>query len=71
VHGNQAFLYFECHDVGNFASGDFDDPAIKTIVNDTYLAGTLRRVAGNWLFANMTAGASSPLSYNTYYFPIP
>ena len=71
VHCNEAFLYFECHDVGNFASGSFDDPAVKTIVNDTFLAGTLRHVTGNWLFWDMTAGPSSPLSYDTYYFPIP
>lgn len=71
VHGDQAFLYFECHDVGNFATGDFDDATIKTIINDTYLAGTLRNVASSWLFSNMTAGPSSPLSYSTYYFPIP
>ena len=71
VRGDQAFLYFECHDVGNFATGDFGDPTIKTIINDTFLAGTVRNVSGNWLFWNMTAGPSSPLSYNTYYFPIP
>ena len=71
VHGDEAFLYFECHDVGNFASGNFDDPAIKTIVNDTFLAGTLRNVRGSWVFSNMTAGPSSPLSFDTYYFPIP
>jgi len=71
VQGGQAFLYFECHDVGNFASGSFGDAAIKTIVNDTFLAGTLRNVAGSWLFWNMTAGPSSPLSYSTYYYPIP
>jgi ketosteroid isomerase-like protein len=71
VHGNEAFLYFECHDVGNFATGQFDDPTVKTIVNDTYLAGTLRNVHGNWVFSSMTAGLSSPLSYDTYYYPIP
>ena len=27
--------------------------------------------AGDWLFSDMTAGPSSPLSYSTYYFPIP
>lgn len=69
VHGDQAFLYFECHDVGNFASGSFDDPTVKTIVNDTFLAGTLRNVGGNWLFWDMTAGPSSPLSYDHYYNP--
>jgi ketosteroid isomerase-like protein len=71
VHGDRAFLYFECHDVGNFASGGFGDPSIKTIVNDTYLAGALKNSGGNWLFWQMTAGSSSPLSYSTYYFPIP
>jgi ketosteroid isomerase-like protein len=69
VNGNDAFLYFECHDVGNFATGNFDDPAVKTIVNDTFLAGTLRNVGGSWLFWNMTAGPSSPLSYDHYYYP--
>jgi ketosteroid isomerase-like protein len=71
VHGNEAFLYFECHDIGNFATGQFDDPTVKTIVNDTFLAGTLRNIHGNWVFWYMTAGPSSPLSYDTYYFPIP
>ena len=70
VHGDNAFLYFECHDVGDFATGNFDDPAVKTIVNDTFLAGELRKASG-WLFWNMTAGPSAPLSYDTYYFPIP
>ena len=69
VHGDQAFLYFECHDVGNFASGSFGDPAVKTIVNDTFLAGTLRNTGGSWLFWDMTAGPSSPLSYDHYYSP--
>jgi ketosteroid isomerase-like protein len=71
VHGDQAFLYFECHDVGEFGSGSFDDPAQKTIVNDSYLAGTLRHIQGAWVFWLMTAGSSSPLSYSTYYFPLP
>jgi ketosteroid isomerase-like protein len=71
VHGHDAFLYFECHDIGDFGSGNFDDPAVKTIVNDTFLAGTLHEVGGTWLFWNMTAGPSSPLSYDTFYFPIP
>lgn len=69
VHGDSAFLYFECHDVGNFATGSFDDPAKKTIVNDTFLAGTLRQGGGRWVFWDMTAGSSSPLSLDHYYFP--
>jgi ketosteroid isomerase-like protein len=71
VHGNTAFLDFECHDVGEFATGGFDDPTVKTIAGSTYLAGTLRKVGGSWLFWQMTGGSSSPLSYDTYYFPIP
>jgi ketosteroid isomerase-like protein len=71
VQGDEAFLYFECHDVGEFATGGFDDPSVKTIVNDSYLAGTLRNIDGTWVFWYMTAGSSSPLSYDTYYFPIP
>ena len=71
VHGDQAFLYFECHDIGNFATADFDDSSIKTIVNDSYLAGTLKNTRGTWLFWSMTAGSSSPLSYASYYFPVP
>lgn len=69
VHGDQAFLYFECHDVGNFATGSFADPGVKTIINDTFLAGTLRNFGGRWLFWDMTAGSSSPLSYDHSYFP--
>ena len=69
VTGHREFLYFECHDVGNFATGAFGDPAVKTIVNDTFLAGTLRNVGGSWLFQDMTAGSSSPLSFDHYYFP--
>lgn len=71
VHGDRAFLYFECHDVGDFPTGGFDDASVKTIVNDTFLAGTLRDVGGDWVFWKMTAGPSSPLSFDTYYFPIP
>ena len=71
VQGDEAFLYFECHDVGEFATGGFDDPSVKTIVNDSYLAGDLQNLGGNWVFWNMTAGSSSPLSYDTYYAPIP
>ena len=71
--GDHAWLYFECHDIGDFSTPIFEnDPNHpKTIVNDTYLAGTLRNIQGNWVFYNMTAGPSSPLSYDTYYYPIP
>ncbi len=71
VHGHTAFHYFECHDVGEFATGNFDDPTVTTIASSTYLAGTLRKVGGRWFFWRMTGGSSSPLSNDTYYFPIP
>ena len=63
VLGDEAWLYFECHDIGNY------DLATRFIAGDTFLAGTLRNVGGSWLFANMTAGPSSPLSADHYYFP--
>ena len=63
VYGHHAWLYFECHDVGNF---DLDNRAIAV---DTFLAGTERRVAGQWVFWNMTAGRAFPLSIDHYYFP--
>jgi ketosteroid isomerase-like protein len=69
VQGDEAFLYFECHDIGDFAMGGFDDPAVRTIASDTFLAGTLRKAGDDWLFWNMTAGPSSPLSFDHYYFP--
>jgi hypothetical protein len=63
VHGNDAWLYFECHDVG-----DYDLPT-RFIANDSFLGGTVSNVAGNWVFADMTAGKSFPLSVDHYYFP--
>jgi hypothetical protein len=62
-NGDHAWLYFECHDVG-----DYDLPT-RAIAADLFLAGTLRRIRGAWLFSNMTAGKSSPLSVDHYYFP--
>ena len=61
VHGEEAFLYFECHDIGDFATGGFDDPTIKTIINDTFLGGTLRHIGAVWLYWNISAASSSPL----------
>ena len=63
VTGDTAWLYFECHDVGNF------DTDSRFIAGDTFLAGTIRHVAGRWLFWNMTAGAARPLNVDHYYFP--
>ncbi|HSF29097.1 MAG TPA: nuclear transport factor 2 family protein [Candidatus Tectomicrobia bacterium] len=61
VHDNDASLYFECHDVG-----DYDQPT-RNIINDTFLAGTLRHVGGKWVFYDMGAGPATPLSLDQYY----
>jgi len=61
VRDNEADLYFECHDVA-----DYELPT-RTIINDTFLAGTLRNTGGAWLFHDMTAGPSTPLSLDRYY----
>ncbi len=63
VDGDQAWLYFECHDVGDY------DLATRSIVNDTFLAGTVQKNGAIWQFKSMTAGPSSPLSVTHYYFP--
>jgi ketosteroid isomerase-like protein len=63
VHGNRAFLYSECHDIGDY------DLATRFIASDTFLAGTIRNVKGTWVFSNMTAGKAAPLSVDHYYFP--
>jgi SnoaL-like domain len=63
LHGNQAQLYFECHDIGDY------DLASRFIASDTFLAGTVRNLGGNWVFSDMTAGSSFPLSADHYYFP--
>jgi len=69
--GEEASLYFECHDIG-----DYDLPG-RSIASDTFLAGTIRKVgwtssarrAGRWVLSNMTAGKAFPLSVNFCYFP--
>jgi hypothetical protein len=61
VRGNEAELYFECHDVA-----DYDQPT-RNISNDTFLAGTLRNVGGKWVFYDMSAGSATPLSLDRYY----
>ena len=61
VRENEADLYFECHDVA-----DYDQPT-RNIINDTFLAGTLRNVGGKWVFYDVSAGPSTPLSLDRYY----
>jgi ketosteroid isomerase-like protein len=66
VHGDTAFLYFECHDVVL----DSNDPAGApgAIVTHLYNAGTIRRVKGTWLFQEMHGG-TAPLSVTQIYYP--
>ena len=61
VRDSEASLYFECHDVA-----DYDQPT-RNIINDTFLAGTLRNVGGKWVFYDMSAGPATPLSLDRYY----
>ena len=63
IHGKEAFFYEECHDVQ-----DFDLPS-RFIAADTFLAGTVRKIEGKWLFSTMFGGGASPLSVDHYYFP--
>jgi hypothetical protein len=62
VRGDEAWLYFECHDIG-----EFDQPT-RSFAADVFLAGIVRRVGGRWVFWKMTAGKSLPLSPDHYYF---
>jgi hypothetical protein len=63
IHGDSAFFYEECHDVANF------DQPTRSIAADSYLAGTVRKIRGRWLFSDMFGGSASPLSVDHYSFP--
>ena len=58
---NDGWLYFECHDVG-----DFDQPN-RSIVADLYLGGAVKNVDGKWMFWDMTSGSGATLSPDHYY----
>ena len=62
VHGNRAFLYFECVDLGTYATAPF-------VASVLYLAGTVRKIHDDWLFSEMWGGPATPLSPDHYYFP--
>ena len=62
VQGQEAYFYEECHDVG-----DFDMPS-RVIAADSFLAGTIRKIDGQWVFSNMFGGSASPMSLDHYYF---
>jgi len=57
-----AWLYFECHDIDNF------DQSNRSIVADLFMAGTVRKTDGRWLFWDMTSGSGATLSPDHYYF---
>ncbi len=59
VHGDTAFLYFECHDL---------DLETGAIVTHLFNAGTIRNVAGHWLFQDMHFGIA-PVSVDATYYP--
>jgi ketosteroid isomerase-like protein len=59
VHGDSAYLYFECHDV------DLDS---GLLVAHLFNGGMLRRDAGQWLFQDMHFGTAG-LSVDTLYYP--
>jgi len=63
LHGSRGFLYFECHDVGDY------DLTTRLIAGDTFLGGTIRKMRDRWVFWEMTAGRAFPLSVDQYYFP--
>ncbi len=59
---DEAWLYFECHDIA-----DYDKPT-RSIIADLFLAGTIRSIDGKWLFWDMTSGGGAELSPDHYYF---
>jgi len=65
VHGNTAFLYFECHDIAL----DADDPggAQGALVTHLTNYGMIRNVGSNWQYWQMHFGSASPVSVDTIY----
>jgi hypothetical protein len=45
---------------------DYDQPTCN-IINDTFLSRTVRKINDRWVFADMSAGPSNPLSLDHYY----
>jgi hypothetical protein len=58
---DEAWLYFECHDVDNF------DQPNRSIIADLFLGGTVKSIDGKWLFWDMTSGSGATLSPDHYY----
>ena len=65
VDGDQAYLYFECHDVA--LTDESAEAPTGTIVTHLTNFGTIRNVEDNWVFQAMHSGLASPLSIDTIY----
>jgi ketosteroid isomerase-like protein len=65
VEGDEAYLYFECHDVA--LTDESAAAPSGTIVTHLTNFGTIRKVEGNWVFQAMHSGMASPLSIDTIY----
>jgi hypothetical protein len=59
---DEAWLYFECHDVADY------DQSNRSIIADLFMAGTVKNIDDKWLFWNMTSGSGASLSPDHYYF---
>ena len=66
VHGDSAYLYFECHDVAL----DADDPGgpVGSLVTHLYNAGTIKKHAGAWQFQQMHFGVAG-VAVDTIFYP--
>ena len=58
---DEAWLYFECHDVTDY------NQSTRSIIADLFLAGTVKNIEGKWLFWDMTSGSGATLSPDHYY----
>jgi ketosteroid isomerase-like protein len=61
THGNEAYLYFECIDIGNYDTAPF-------VASVLYNAGIVRKIGGKWLYWRFIAGPAA-LSVDHYYYP--
>jgi ketosteroid isomerase-like protein len=60
LDGDQAYLYFECHDVA-LTDESAATPA-GTVVTHLTNFGTIRNLNGGWIFQTMQFGSATPLS---------
>jgi ketosteroid isomerase-like protein len=60
VKGDQAYLYYECIDIGNFDTSPF-------VASVLFNEGTVRKIGGKWVFWQMNGGSALPLSVDHYY----